>query len=81
MLESTPDRIPLIELSHKWTQILFIISNSKLGIWIFSQTRIDVNTQSKLYDVLTLHHTRLFPKNPQTTYLEYILHLVPTEYK
>ena len=25
MLESTPDMIPLIRLSHKWTQILFLI--------------------------------------------------------
>ena len=61
MLESTPARIPLIESSHKWTRILFIISNYKIGIWIFSQPRIDVNLQSNLYDVLTLDHTRLFP--------------------
>ena len=31
LLESSPSIIPLIGLSHKWTQILFIISN--LQIW------------------------------------------------
>ena len=59
MLESTPARIPLIKSSHKWTQILFIISNSKLGICIYSQTRIDLNSQSNLYDALKIDHTRL----------------------
>ena len=39
LLESSPARIPLIYLSHKWTRILFNISNSKLGIWLFSQPR------------------------------------------
>ena len=46
-------RIPLIKSSHKWTRMLFIISNSKLGIWICSQPRIDLNSQSNFYDVLT----------------------------
>ena len=53
LLESTPARIPLIKLSHKWTQMIFIISNSKLGIWLCSHPRIDINSQSKIYDVLT----------------------------
>ena len=53
LLESTPARIPLIKSSHKWTRMLFIISNSKLGIWICSQPKIDLNSQSNVYDVLT----------------------------
>ena len=53
LLESTPDMIPLIKFSHKWTQMLFIISNYTLGIWICSQPRIDLNSQSNFYDVLT----------------------------
>ena len=39
--------------SHKWNRILFIISNSKLGIWLYSQPIIDLNSQSNFYDVLT----------------------------
>ena len=54
LLESTPARITLIKSSHKWTQILFIISNSKLGIWLCRQPRIDIKSQSKFYDVLTI---------------------------
>ena len=69
LLESTPSRIPLIEPSIELTWILLIISNSKLGIWIRSQPIIDVNSQSNLYDVLTLDHTRLY--TPQ--YTNYIL--------
>ena len=61
MLESTTPKIPLIKSSHKCTQILFIILNSKIGIWICSQTRIDLNSQSNFYDVLTLDHTRPCP--------------------
>ena len=53
LLESTPDRITLIKSSHKWTQMLFIISNYKLGIWICSQPRINLNSQSNFYHVLT----------------------------
>ena len=53
LLESTPARIPLINSSQKWAQMLFIISNSKLGIWFCSQPRIDLNSQSNFYDVLT----------------------------
>ena len=33
--------------------MLFIISNSKLGIWFCSQIRIYLNSQSNFYDVLT----------------------------
>ena len=53
MLESAQARILLIKSSHKWTRMLYIISNSKLGIWICSQPRIDLNSQSNFYDVLT----------------------------
>ena len=53
LLELSPVRIHLIDLSHKWNQILFIISNSKLGIWLCSQPRIDLNSQSNFYYVLT----------------------------
>ena len=53
LLELTPARIPLIKSSHKWTRMLYIISNSKLGIWLCSQPRIDLNSQSNFYDVLT----------------------------
>ena len=35
-------------------------SNSKLGIWICIQARIDLNSQSKFYDILTLDHTKDF---------------------
>ena len=59
MLESTLARTPLIESSHKWTRILYIISNFKLGIWIFSQPKIDLNLQFNLYGVPTLDHTRI----------------------
>ena len=60
LLEPTPYRITFIELTHKWNLILFIISNSKLGICIYSQPIIDISSQSNLYDVLTLDYTRLF---------------------
>ena len=32
LLESTPDRIPLDESSHKWNRMPFIISYSKIEI-------------------------------------------------
>ena len=80
ILVSYPSRISLIWSSHKWTRILFIISNSKLGIWICSHPIIDVNSQYNLYSFLTLYHTRLCLTNIQTTYLEHILHLVPPGY-
>ena len=53
MLESTPARITLIKWSHKWTRMLLIISNSKLGIWLCSQPRIYLNSQPNFYYVLT----------------------------
>ena len=59
MLESTPARIPLIKLSHKWIRMLFIISNSKLRIRLCSQPRIDLSSQSKFYDVLTRPYNSL----------------------
>ena len=76
MLESTPARIPLIKSSHKWTRILFIISNYKLGIWICSQPRIDINSQSNFYDVLTRPYKYLSNTLYKTTCTEFILHLV-----
>ena len=58
---SYPSSITLIESSHKCTRILFIIFNSKPGIWLFIQPTIDVNSQYNSYDVLTLYHTIIFP--------------------
>ena len=52
LLESTPARIPLIKSSHKWTRMLFIISNFKIGIWICSQPIIDLNSLSNFNDVM-----------------------------
>ena len=60
ILESTPDRNPLIKSSYKWTRILFIISNFKLGVWLCIQPRIYINLQSKFYDVLTRPYKYLF---------------------
>ena len=85
MLEYYSASIPLIELSHKWTWIIFIILNTKIGIWIFIQPTIDVNLQYNFCDVLTLQYTRfctelcplLIPANIQTTYPEQILYIVP----
>ena len=42
------------------TQILFIISNSKLGIRLCSQPRIDLNLQSNFYDVPTIPYKYLY---------------------
>ena len=80
MLESASDRILLMESSHKWTPKLFMISNKKLGIWLCSQPRIDLKSQYNLYDAPTLDHTRIFPTNLPTTYLEQTPHLVPPGY-
>ena len=85
-LELFPTRITLIGLVHKWTQILFIISNYKLVMWICSQPKLHVNSQSKFYCVLTLYHTShcpelhilLSPYNLQDTCLEHIIYLVPS---
>ena len=59
MLESTLARITLIKSSQKCTRMLFIISNSKLGIWICSQPRIDLNPKSNFNDVLTIPYKYL----------------------
>ena len=79
LLESTPTRIPLIKSSHKWTRMLFIISNPKLGIRICSQPRIDLITQSNFYDVLTrpykyLSHI-LSTLYTRTTFTQHNLHV------
>ena len=60
LLESTPARIPLIKSSHKWNRMLFIISNSKPGILHCSQPKIDLNSQSNFYYVLTRPYKYLF---------------------
>ena len=65
LLESTPARITLIKSSHKWNQILFIISNSKLGICLCSQTRVDINWKSNFYDVLTIPYKYLVQQTIQ----------------
>ena len=48
----------LVESSHTRNWLLIRleipISNSKLGIWICSQTKIYLNSQYEFYDVLTL---------------------------
>ena len=75
MLESSPATIPLIKSSHKWTRILFIISNSKLGIWLFSQPRIYLNSQSNFYGVLTIPYRYLSNTLYKTTCAEYNLHV------
>ena len=78
LLESTSDRIPLIKSSHKWTRMLFIISNSKLEIWLCSQPRIDLNSQSNFYDVLTRPYKYLVQHTIntiyQTKFTQYNLH-------
>ena len=62
ILESSPARTFLIEYSHKWNQILFFISNTKLRIWLSRKPKIYVNSQSNFYDYLTLDHTNLCPE-------------------
>ena len=76
LLESTPATIPLIKSIHKWTWILFIISNSKLGIWLCSQPRIDLNSQSKFYYVITRPYKYLSNTLYKTTCTEYNLHVI-----
>ena len=68
MLKSTPDKIPLIKPRHKWTQMLLIISNSKLEIWLCIQPRIDLNSQSNFYDVLTRPYKYLVQHTINTLY-------------
>ena len=76
LLESNPARIPLIKLSHKLTRILFIILNSKLGIWLCSQHRIYLNSKSNFCDVLTRPYKYLSNTLHKTTCTEHNLHLV-----
>ena len=80
MLESTPATIPLIKSSHKWNRILFIISNSKLGIWLCSQPRTDINSQSNFNDVLTRSYKYLFNTLHKTTCTECNLNVSFTIY-
>ena len=54
MLLLTISMITLIKFIQKWTGILYIISNSKLGIGLCSRPIVDVTVQSNLYDVLSL---------------------------
>ena len=68
LLESTPARIPLIKSSHKWTRMLFLISNSKLGFRLCSQPGIDLNSQSNFYDVLTRPYKYLIQHSINTIY-------------
>ena len=72
MLEPTPLRIHLIKSSHKWTQIIFIISNSKLGIWLCSQIRIDLNSKSNFYDVINRPYKYFSNTLYKTTCTKYI---------
>ena len=65
LLESTPARIPLIKSSHKCTWMLFIIPNSKIGIWLCSQPIIDINSQSNFNDVLTRPYKYLVQQSIQ----------------
>ena len=81
LLESTRAMIPLIKSSHKWTRIIFIISNSKLVIWICSQPRIDLNSQSNFYDALTRPYKYLSNTLYKTTFTERNLHLVSPGYE
>ena len=75
-------------MSHKWTKILFVLLNFKLGICICGLTIIDINSQSNFYDVITLYHTSICtgfcllwsPENLKTTQLENNLQLVPSGY-
>ena len=75
LLGSTPARIPLINPIHKCTRILFIISNTKLGIWICSQPRIDLNSQSNFYDDLTIPYKDLSNTIYKTTCTQDNLHV------
>ena len=58
-----------------------IISNSKLGIWLCSQSRIDINSQSNFYYVLTRPYKYLSNTLYKTTCKEYILQLLSPSYE
>ena len=68
LLKSTPVKTPLIKSSHKWTRMLFIISSSKLGTFLCSHSRIDLNSQSNFYDVLTRPYKYLVQHTINTIY-------------
>ena len=88
LLELSPSWITLIQLSHKWTRILSIISNYNLGICICIQPTIYINSQSNFYNVITLDHTCLCTElhillsipNILTIYSEHILQIFPSVY-
>ena len=80
LLESTPYRILLIKSSYKLTQVLIIISNSKLGIWICSQPRIYLHSQSNFYYVPSRPYIYLYNTLYKTAYRKHILHLVLPDY-
>ena len=65
---------------HKCNQVLFIVLNNKIAIWICCQPTIHINSQSDFYDVQTLVHTRICPDNLQTIYLERFIYLFPPGY-
>ena len=80
-IKSTQARIPFPAQYRTKFEILLgevfqYTSDSKLGIWICSQARIDLNSQSKFYDVLTLYHTSTCTAQSTKKYTELILHLV-----
>ena len=78
LLESTPARIPLIKSNNKWTRMLFIISNYKLGIWICSQPRIYLNSQSNFYNDLNRPYKYLSRTLYKTTCTQDNLHVSST---
>ena len=81
LLESTPANIPFIKSSHKWTQILFIISNSKLGIWLCSQPRLHLNSETQfLWCSNTSSNKYLSNSIYKSTYTKHIIHLVSPKY-
>ena len=59
--------------------MIFIISNSKLGIWLCSQPRIYLNSKSNFYDVLTRPYKYLYNTlstlYTRTTCAQYNLHV------
>ena len=55
--------------------MLFIISNSKLGIWLCSQPRVDLNLQSNSYNNLARPHKYFSNTLYKTTCTENNLHV------
>ena len=58
-INSSQDLLDLVESQMDSNTIYYL--NSRLGIWLYNQSRIDLNPQSNLYDVLTLDNTILCP--------------------